>query len=839
MAAHGAVDKLQLSADGWNALHCAAWVGEVAVLQFLCANGYKSYIGMKTAAPHKQTAAELAKARGFQSCADILNAAMSQVRSAQASRRGLEDALLKAAKRGAVKPMRSLLEKLGGPPAAGGIRTRTGWNLLMLAAKSGKVAAVEYLLHLDQLSLDLLEVNNRGWNALHIAASAGSESISRALMGAGISSLRETSAGASAAEIAHAAGHSDLSAYLHATAVAASRAQRSSGTTFAALGSPDRSAMEDTGFKEDGETPKLRSGKGRRHRHRPQLLFAAGSTGGGMLGPQRGAYGLVDGARKSKPLQEQQLRMPGASGAGGSPDAPPPAVPEPAEAPVSEDLMALLTQLGLAQFAAPLADDGFDDLPALGCVENEDLESMGMKKGQRRLLLKAAAAIASSTDLLPTPQGDMLKTWDRGQATEPVNPGHSASAGDMSGVVRSELAGLGPSLIRATSAPLGSLIADPTAQDTSPGLTGDFERVAWPQRKTSDGSSHSGPAVESIGRLPHQLDPKEFSFGKIIGEGSFGVVRKAKWHGMTVAVKTLKVGQAAASGSGVMDGDACHAGTDGVDDDSGNRSGAADLKVTLQDLSHEAHVMARVCSHDHIVHFIGVLIKPMPAIVTAFMELGSLEDVLVVPGSGRYRRHDFNDAGLVRMACHAAAGILHLHHEAVVHRDIAARNCLLDASMCVRVADFGFSRLRENNASKGLTKSTTGPVKWMAPEAIRRRLYSSKSDVFSFGTLLYEIFVGRLPWDGRDNVEVMFEVCSGGRMDLQSAQLPGGLRELIEACWAQEPSDRPDMASVHETLSNLHAELDNCVSDSEHYAAAGGIVEVSQVYDVLARTENG
>jgi serine/threonine protein kinase len=284
----------------------------------------------------------------------------------------------------------------------------------------------------------------------------------------------------------------------------------------------------------------------------------------------------------------------------------------------------------------------------------------------------------------------------------------------------------------------------------------------------------------------------------VIGEGSFGVVRMAQWRGMTVAVKTLKVGPELGHSS-VVTGDACDAGGDGVDDEAASSTEQSDLESTLQELSHEAHVMARVCSHDHIVHFIGVLLKPKAAIVTAFMELGSLEDVLVHPGL-RHRRQEFTYKDLVRLCAQAAAGVLHLHQENVVHRDIAARNCLLDASMCVRVADFGFSRLRTNNQARGVTKSTTGPVKWMAPEAIRRRMYSSASDVFSFGVLLFEVFSGTPPWQGVDNTDVMFRVCSGERILLDENLFPKDIRSLIVSCWQQNPQERPNIRSVHDIL---------------------------------------
>ena len=82
----------------------------------------------------------------------------------------------------------------------------------------------------------------------------------------------------------------------------------------------------------------------------------------------------------------------------------------------------------------------------------------------------------------------------------------------------------------------------------------------------------------------------------------------------------------------------------------------------------------------------------------------------------------------------------------VIHRDLAARNLLVDEHGRVRVGDFGFSRAKESNQNSQYTVSHIGPIKWMAPEALRRKKFSEKSDVFSFGVCLYEIMKGEPPW---------------------------------------------------------------------------------------------
>lgn len=106
----------------------------------------------------------------------------------------------------------------------------------------------------------------------------------------------------------------------------------------------------------------------------------------------------------------------------------------------------------------------------------------------------------------------------------------------------------------------------------------------------------------------------------------------------------------------------------------------------------------------------------------------------------------------------------------MVHRDLASRNLLLDDGFHVRISDFGFSRVKRECASRGYTRSDMGPIKWTSPEAMRKRCYSEASDAFSFGVVLYEMFARSPPWEGNENLDVAFRVCSGERMTVRKIE---------------------------------------------------------------------
>ena len=120
------------------------------------------------------------------------------------------------------------------------------------------------------------------------------------------------------------------------------------------------------------------------------------------------------------------------------------------------------------------------------------------------------------------------------------------------------------------------------------------------------------------------------------------------------------------------------------------------------------------------------------------------------------------------------------------------------------------AREMDDNEYEQQTKQDVGPVRWMAPEQIRKRAYSTASDVFAFGVVLYEIWAREMPWAGVKNLAVVVDVAMGKRMKLPAAA-PVVVQQLMTDCWQKRPSKRPTMRQVQQRLRN---EIDDSYSSS-------------------------
>lgn len=180
-----------------------------------------------------------------------------------------------------------------------------------------------------------------------------------------------------------------------------------------------------------------------------------------------------------------------------------------------------------------------------------------------------------------------------------------------------------------------------------------------------------------------------------------------------------------------------------------------------------------------------------------YMDAGSLFDVL------RNNMLDLGPGTRLHMALDAAKGLLFLHSQTppVLHRDIKSPNVLVDSRFATKITDFGLSSVTDSVAKEGT-------LPWSAPEVIRGEVYTAKSDVFSFGVLLWEIQCPKpaVPWAGMSPLEVRSKVLAGGRPHLDDSQgnlLGAEFAALIKQCWAELPDDRPTMAAVVTKLEEL------------------------------------
>ncbi|PRP81868.1 LRR receptor-like serine/threonine-protein kinase GSO2-like [Planoprotostelium fungivorum] len=240
------------------------------------------------------------------------------------------------------------------------------------------------------------------------------------------------------------------------------------------------------------------------------------------------------------------------------------------------------------------------------------------------------------------------------------------------------------------------------------------------------------------------IDYDEFQDVKKIGVGAFGIVYVARWRETHVAVKQIRAEYV--------------------------------TQKQLEDFLHEVAILQRLKAHPNIVMFIGMTFPPQPlSLVTEFCAGGALFDHL--------RKNKCTMEDKIKFIGEISLGMLHLHKEKIIHRDLAVRNILLSKHLEAKVADFGLSREQENTDSASQTQTTFGPLKWMAPEAISSRQYSIKSDV-------------KEPWGDIDQVVVAMNVMSkGARLDIPQ-DCPSVLARLMELCWMTNRDQRPDFKEI-------------------------------------------
>ncbi|XP_064161215.1 ephrin type-A receptor 2-like [Anguilla rostrata] len=271
-------------------------------------------------------------------------------------------------------------------------------------------------------------------------------------------------------------------------------------------------------------------------------------------------------------------------------------------------------------------------------------------------------------------------------------------------------------------------------------------------------------------KFASEIHPSHVVKQKVIGAGEFGEVYRGvlKAPGrkeVAVAVKTLKPGY---------------------------------TEKQRQDFLSEASIMGQF-SHQNIIRLEGVVTKFKHAmIITEYMENGALDNYL--------KDHDgeLTSYQLVGMLRGIAAGMKYLSDMSYVHRDLAARNILVNSNMECKVSDFGLSRVLEDDPEG--TYTTSGgkiPIRWTAPEAIAYRKFTSASDVWSFGIVMWEVMAfGERPYWDMSNHEVMKAINEAFRLPAPM-DCPSTVYQLMLQCWLQDRSKRPRFADIVSLLDKL------------------------------------
>lgn len=297
---------------------------------------------------------------------------------------------------------------------------------------------------------------------------------------------------------------------------------------------------------------------------------------------------------------------------------------------------------------------------------------------------------------------------------------------------------------------------------------------------------------------PEEFPRNDLQLEKVLGEGNFGRVWKATAFGLRsrnkarpVAVKTIK------------------------------EYATNDEK---RDLIREMQVMRELGKHPNVVEYLGCCTQDEPMLL--IMELVSRGKLLTYlrdhRSKGAYYNFPEGDGvlgprDLTQFAYQVAQGMDYINKRGILHRDLATRNILVDEHNRCKVADFGLSRSIRDSETDVYHQKSKGalPVRWMAPECLYLQVFTTKSDVWAFGILLWEIVtLGSTPYPGLSAQEVIRHVRDGQVMG-QPVHCRWELYRVMRSCWNPDPNERPSFTELSSDLDKLiklnagYIDLDN------------------------------
>ncbi len=289
-------------------------------------------------------------------------------------------------------------------------------------------------------------------------------------------------------------------------------------------------------------------------------------------------------------------------------------------------------------------------------------------------------------------------------------------------------------------------------------------------------------------KLP-EISREMIVYTRDLGQGHFGVVVQAEaecigaeMKPQTVAVKVLKVGA---------------------------------TPQVKKEFFREAALM-NAFDHPNILKLFGVCIKQEPlCMVFEYMEKGDLNEFLR-QNAPKPPFPGLSNEQLVEFCVEISAGLEYLAQNHYVHRDMATRNCLVSSTYRVKISDFGLSQDVYSSDYFTLGDAEMLPIRWMPPEAILYSKFTTQSDVWSFGVVLWEIFsFGIQPYYTMSNEAVVQHVRDGNVMSCPD-NCPPEIYDLIIDCWVMNPTERPTASELHDGLRRWSPNFAAKIQEEEH-----------------------
>ncbi|CAF3376725.1 unnamed protein product [Rotaria socialis] len=295
------------------------------------------------------------------------------------------------------------------------------------------------------------------------------------------------------------------------------------------------------------------------------------------------------------------------------------------------------------------------------------------------------------------------------------------------------------------------------------------------------------------------IDEKELQIGNLIGIGGFGHVHHGKFGDVDIAIKTAKSLTSFSSTESRISNPS-------NDDESAN----AAQKSLVDGLLREARLFANL-RHANIIQLFGV----SPSVSTRSLYLvmeyahgGALDHLLQRRKCGLYPNV------FIQYAKQIADGMRYLHEEGtehIIHRDLKCSNILILEAIqdihndnellykTLKITDFGLAKKQIQSSSM----SAAGTFPWMSPECIRSNEFSTKSDVWSFGVLLWECLTGEIPYKGFDQMQVAFGIATNKYSLPIPSTCPEEFSQLMKDCWQPLPQDRPTFTQLYEQINRI------------------------------------